>query len=171
VKVTALLCDHAEVCGGKLFVNGAGVNLLGTPTTEPPHPINICLALIVTIPWTATNHQHRMTIELLSDPGGGAPVERIALAPRDPEQSVEDEGVILALFNAGRAAHMVVGEETLMPVALPLSLPLPRTGSYFFELGIDGTHLDRLSFRVVSPTQMAGIPGFQNGLTPGPGVS
>ena len=43
---------------------------------------------------------------------------------------------------------MQVGEESLMPVALPmLGLPLPQIGSYFFAVSLDGTEMDRVSFR------------------------
>jgi hypothetical protein len=159
-----MLCDFAEVSGGKLFVSGAGIGVLGTAAAAAPHPVSMALALLVRIPWGATNHQHRLTIELMSE-AEGAP-ERISinqvLPPGDPP---ENAGMIVALFNAGRAPQMQVGEETLMPVALPMQgLPLPRLGSYFFSIALDGTEVDRVSFRV---NHVMNIPGLARMVGPG----
>jgi hypothetical protein len=159
MNICALLCDHAEVSGGKLFINGAGVSLLATPTTEPPHPINVALAMVVTIPWTATNQQHRLTVELMYDAGDG-PGRRIGLNDQlGPGQTEDDRGIIFALFNAGRAPHMVAGEETMMPVAIPLGGSPSTTWVLLFDIQIDGSSEARVSFRVLSPTQMPGFPG------------
>jgi hypothetical protein len=159
LSIQGMLCDYAEVSGGKLFVTGAGVNLVGSAAAEAPHPINIALALLVHIPWGATNHQHKMTIELVSDTEKGP--ERVMInqiLPPDGDEA--DRGMIIALFNAGRSPNMVVGEESLMPVALPmLGLPLPRIGSYFFSISVDGTESDRVSFRVAPVMNMPGAPG------------
>jgi hypothetical protein len=153
-----LLCDYAEVSGGKLFITGAGISQLGTVTTDPPHPVSVALAIVVRIPWGKTNQQHRLVIELLSEIDTG-PAQRVPLGDQVPEgvdQSLA--GTIVALFNAGRAPTMLPGEETLMPVALPMQgLPLPRLGSYFFSISIDGTEVDRVSFRVASLMTAPGI--------------
>src|ERR1700676_1303251 len=94
----AMLCDFAEVSGGKLFVTGAGITLVGSPASEAPHPVGLALAMLVRIPWGATNQQHRMTIELISDTEQGP--ERVsineALPPGMPDS---DRGMIIALFN------------------------------------------------------------------------
>ncbi len=148
LTVQGWLCDFAEVSGNKLFITGAGINLIGTPTTEAPHPVNLTLAMMVRIPWNATNRQHKLRVELISDSSDGSKPVPINIAP-PPIGEEEDAGKIVAAFNAGRSPNMVVGEETLMPLALPLfGLPLPNIGSYFFEIGIDGTAMDRISFRV-----------------------
>jgi len=164
ISVQGMLCDYAEVSGGKLFVSGAGINLIGSAAADAPHPVNVALALLVRIPWTATNQQHKLMIELVSDGQQGPERVRIneMLPPGNPE---EDRGTIIALFNAGRAPTMQVGDETLMPVALPLlGLPLPQIGKYFFAISIDGTELDRVSFRLQTVLNMPGVnPGFMPG--------
>jgi hypothetical protein len=159
LSVQAMLCDYAQVSGGKLFVSGAGVGLVGTSSAAPPHPVNFALALLVHIPWNATNHEHKLEIELISDTQKGP--ERVEINQLLPPNTPESEkGKIFAVFNAGRAPTMQVGEETLMPVALPMvGLPLPAIGSYFFSIGIDGTALERVSFRVASVMNMPGQPG------------
>ena len=72
-----------------------------------------------------------------------------------PNADPADEGKIIAQFNAGRAPQMHPGEDSLMPVALPMpGLPLPHPGDYFFEIEIDGSKAARVSFAltVVNPT-------------------
>lgn len=143
MQAKVLLCDYAEVAQGKLFITGANINRVFVQPV-PPHAINIALAASVTIPWNATNQPHTLTIELVNDQG-----DRIPLAPAQPGQPASDEGLISAQFNAGRSADMKPGEDTLMPLAIPmLGFPLPALGSYFFQVKIDGTDVDRVSFRV-----------------------
>ena len=73
LSVQGMLCDFAEVSGGKLFISGAGINLIASGSNDgPPYPVNIALALLVRIPWTATNQQHKLkkhsvSIESLGD--------------------------------------------------------------------------------------------------------
>jgi hypothetical protein len=163
LTVQGWLCDFAEVSGNKLFIAGAGINLIATATVEPPHPVNLTLALMVRIPWNATNQQHKLRIELISDIADGSKPVPINMAP-PPKGEEEDAGKIVAAFNAGRSPNMQIGEETLMPIALPMfGLPLPNIGSYFFGIGIDGMEMDRISFRVTPVLHLqAGIgPGLQ----------
>ncbi|WP_276969227.1 DUF6941 family protein [Ferrimicrobium acidiphilum] len=163
MKAQAMLCDYAQVHGGKLNIIGAGGGLVVTPATAPPYLINLSLAVLMTVPWSATNQQHRLTIELVSEPGGGggAPARRVDLTTQTgPGQTVEDKGKILVLFNAGRPPQMLQGEDTLVPLALPLfAFPAPDLGSYYFAIDLDGTEVDRVSFRVVS--QLRFMPGNQ----------
>ena len=161
MKAVGLLCDYAEVAGGKLFISGAAINLVGTPIAEPPVRINITLAIMVTIPWNATNQPHRLTVELVSDQGGGD--QRVPLSDAlPPNHDPADKGLLVADFNAGRSAVMKPGEDTLMPIALPmLPLAVPQPGSYFFQIKIDGTPVDRVSFRaeVITPGTMGPFAG------------
>jgi hypothetical protein len=149
MKAVALLCDHAQVSGNKLFISGAGINLIRVANPEPPLAVNFALAIMVTVPWTATNQPHKMTVELIGDQGAGSS-ERVPLTP--------DDGVIVAEFNAGRSPVMKPGEDTLLPLALPMpGLPLPQPGSYFFTVKLDGTEADRVSFRaeVINPNNLS----------------
>jgi hypothetical protein len=147
MHISAILCDYAQVAGGKLFISGAGITLLGTPVVAPPHTVQISLALLVTIPWNATNQPHRLTVELISDADGKT--ERVPLTDAMlPGQDPNDAGMIVAEFNAGRAPQMHPGDDSLMPIALPMGLPLPRQGDYFFVIRVDGTEAARASFRL-----------------------
>jgi hypothetical protein len=153
MKIKALLCDHAEVSGNKLFISGANINLLGVRSADVPLRVNFALAIVAEIPWNATNEPHTMSIELVSDQGGTA--ERVPLSDDLPAgQEEADKGMIFAQFNVGRGPNMKRGEDTLLPIALPFfGLPLPRPGGYFMAIRIDGTELDRVSFRAEVLTQ------------------
>jgi len=153
VEVIGLLCDHAQVSGGKLFVSGAAISRITSAPVDPPFRVNVALAVVVTIPWTATNQAHELTIELVSETSEGN--DRIPLAQGlPPGANPSNEGKIIAQFNAGRAPEMHPGEDSLMPIALPLpGFPLPRPGDYFFEIEVDGSKAARVSFalRVLNP--------------------
>lgn len=94
-----LLCDFAEVSGGKLFVTGAGISLVASSSPLPPYQVNVCLAILVSIPWNETDAQHTLTIELVSEAGGGQ--ERVVLSDQLPDGTdPADRGMIVAVFSA-----------------------------------------------------------------------
>ncbi len=144
-----LLCDFAEVSGGKLFITGAGISLVASTSLQPPYPVNVCLAILVQIPWNETDTEHLMTIELVSEASGSQ--RRVMLSDQLPEQAdPADRGMIAVVFNAVRLPTMVDGDESVMPISIPLfGLPLPEYGPYFFSVRIDGREMDRASYRLV----------------------
>jgi hypothetical protein len=155
-----LLCDFAEVSGGKMFITGAGISLLATASPQPPYQVNICLAILVSIPWTETDTNHLLTIELVSEAGGSQ--QRVMLSDQLPEGAdPSDRGMIAVMFSAVRLPTMTDGDESTMPMTVPLfGLPLPEFGPYFFSVRVDGREMDRASFRLV-PVQLA-QPGGSN---------
>jgi hypothetical protein len=159
LTLQAMLCDFAEVSGNKLFISGAGINLIGTIKAEAPHPASFALALLVRVPWTATNHEHTLRIELFSDTSGAGPKQVSINDAEPPSGKEEDRGTIVAIFNMGRSATMQPGEESLLPVAFPMfGLPLPDVGSYYFTISIDGSEIQRVSFRLTSFLNTPGMP-------------
>ena len=151
-----MLCDFASVSGGKLFITGAGISLIASSAPVTPYPVNVSLAILVSILWTETDDRHVMTVELVSEASGGQ--QRVMLSdqvPEDHDQS--DIGMMVLTFSAARNPAMIPGDEFTMPVAIPFfGLPLPEQGPYFFSVRIDGREMDRSSFRLV-PRQ----PGLQ----------
>lgn len=149
-----LLCDFAEVSGGKLFITGAGISLVASSSTQAPFQVNICLAVLVSIPWTETDSQHLLTIELVSEAGGVQ--QRLLLSDQVPDGvDPQDRGMIFVGFTATRLPSMVDGDESTMPMSVPLfGIGLPEHGPYFFSVRIDGREMDRASFRLV-PLQEA----------------
>lgn len=58
-----LLCDFAEVIGGKLYVMGGGWNIC------PPGPHNMSVAMRIGVPWSEANVDHSLTLRLQDDGG------------------------------------------------------------------------------------------------------
>ena len=154
-----LLCDFAEVSGGKLFVTGAGISLVASGSPQPPYQVNVCLAVLVQIPWGETDTEHVLTVELVSEADGAA--QRVMLSDQLPPQADPgDRGMIVAVFSAARMPIMVEGDESTMPMSIPLfGLPLPQHGPYFFSVRIDGREMDRASFRLVPLAQAQAAAG------------
>jgi hypothetical protein len=152
-----MLCDFAEVSGGKLFITGAGISLLASSSDTSPYPVNVSLAILVSIPWTETDISHTMTIELISEAGGTQ--QRVMLSDQLPDgHDPADLGTLVFVFSAMRMPTMADGDESSMPVSVPLfGLPLPELGPYFFSVRIDGREMDRASFRLI-PRQAATAP-------------
>jgi len=153
-----VLCDFAEVSGGKLFISGAGLALLASGTPAAPYRVNITLAVLGLITPADTDLQHKMTIELVHM--GTSMETRVMLTDELPEGGdPADRGMIIAYFVAPRSPEMLPNDEWSMPMAIPLfGLGLPELGAYYFSVRIDGREMDRTSFRVMPP-QPAQAPG------------
>lgn len=157
-----LLCDFAEVSGGKLFVSGAGLALLASATPTSPYRVNVTLAVLGLINIGDTDLQHKMTIELVHV--GANHETRVMLSEDLPEVDSADKGMIVAYFVAPRSPQMLPGDEWGMPMAIPLfGLGLAELGSYYFSVRIDGREMDRTSFRVMPFQPQGGGPPVMPG--------
>ena len=147
-----ILCDFAEVAGGKMFISGAGLALLASGTPVPPYRVNVALAIMGLIGLKDTDAQHKMTLELVYV-GSGTGETRVPLADEVPEGGdPADKGMFIAYFVAPRSPEMLPTDEWAMPMAIPMyGLGLPALGSYYFSVRIDGREMDRASFRLVLP--------------------
>lgn len=152
MQVDAVLCDHAEIAEGKLFLNGGGINLLYVGP-QAPYVINLFFAAVVHVPYTATNAQHTLTLRLLDDDGS-------AVVPWAPDGAQANGPVVIETeFNVGRPPGLQAGQSQPVPVAFGFpGLPLSRLGGYVFVLEIDGAEERRLTARVL--TQPAPTTGF-----------
>ena len=63
MKVQMLLCDAAQAVNGKLYILGAGWNIIG------PDPTPSAIAFQIEVPWDQANRKHRLKVALLSDDG------------------------------------------------------------------------------------------------------
>lgn len=158
-----ILCDFAEVCGGKLFISGAGLAMLASGTPEPPYRVNISLAILGLIGLDDTDVQHKMTLELVQM--GATGETRIPLTDELPEGSdPADRGMFIAYFLAPRSPQMLPADEWTMPMAIPMfGLGLPELGAYYFSVRVDGREMDRTSFRLMPmqpPEMFGGAPGI-----------
>jgi hypothetical protein len=155
-----ILCDFAEVAGGKMFISGAGLALLASATPAPPYRVNVSLAILGLIGLKDTDAQHKLTLELVYMGPDGSET-RIALADEVPEGGdPADKGMFIAYFVAPRSPEMLPTDEWTMPMAIPMfGLGLPELGSYYFSVRVDGREMDRASFRLVLPQPPQVVPG------------
>lgn len=123
MRVTMLLCDHAEVADNKLFINGAGWD--ACPAPSPPHAV----AMLLLVPWAQTNRAHAYRLALLDE--DGTPV--MQPGPDGP-LPVEVTGG----FEVGRPPGVPHGVELSIPVAVNVApLPLRRGTGYRWQLVIN----------------------------------
>ncbi len=138
LTVDMLLCDAAQVAGGKLFVLGGGLASIG------PKPQPLAIALQITVPWDRANIAHEWQVELIDEDG--------------QEVVVNDKPVVMrGRFEAGRPAGLQPGSPLGVSLAINLS-PFRLTGgrSYAFALSINEEK--RPDWRVrffVKPTRTA----------------
>jgi hypothetical protein len=166
MEINALLCDHAESAEGKLFVNGGGVNMIYVQP-QPPYVISIFVAVVVHVPYTATNQEHRVTVTLLDEDSN-------SVSPWAPEGAPAQPPVeAITSFNVGRPPGLPPGETQTVPLAFGLQgLPLNRLGTYVFQIEVDGSVERQLNARVlVDPRQAGPAPSGPAGPASIPGLS
>jgi hypothetical protein len=152
MQVDMMLADYATVHQGKLFITGAGINLILVPPTEP-YLVNFGVGITVAVPWTATNQNHRIKIALVDNDEQNIPIAQVPPGVSVPEG---EEGMIHGNINVGRSPSMEVGEDSIVPLAFQFpSLPLPHPGAYKLTMQIDGTDVASIRFRIVAPQPMS----------------
>lgn len=146
MRVAMMLCDHAQVAGGKLFISGGGWTMTDAPTAPS------AIALIISVPWDRTNSRIQFAMTLVDQ--DGRPVSQTGPLGAAP---VRIEGQ----FEVGRPAGVKPGS----PIDVPLSfnvqpMALKPDARYTWELALDGEqHADwTLSF-ATRPAQ-ASTPGY-----------
>jgi hypothetical protein len=143
MDLDVMLCNHAEVAGGKLFISGANIDRMALPAaTQPPYLANFAAAGIVRVPWTATNSEHKLTFKLVTEDG------QQPETPPGVDPGPDGIGGEMR-FNVGRPPQLASGEEQMVPFAFNfLGLPLMNTGRYGLVFSLDGTVVRRLAFSI-----------------------
>ena len=122
MKMTMLLADAAQAVGGKLYVLGAGWNFTG-PEVPP-----MALAILVEVPWNATNQKHTIHVELQDSDGQAA--------------RIGPEGQVIFLdadLEVGRPPGHPQGTPFNIPFAANLGpLPLETGQRYVWAVSLDG---------------------------------
>lgn len=143
-----MLCDSAVVADGKLYVQGAGWNMLSTPQF-PFVQSRIGIAVVIGVPYTETNREHQLHVRLESEDGQPVPLGPAVPAPDQPADMQRAMGVG-AQFNVGRPPVLQPGDRQNLPFAINLDqLGFRVPGAYSFALSIDGVEANRLPFRVL----------------------
>src|SRR5262245_58291909 len=109
--INAVLCDSAVAADGKLYVQGGGWNILTALELHHVQP-RTALAIVVAVPYTATNQNHRLELQLQGDDGP------LTIGPPLPDGK-QPRG-IEAQFNVGRPAMLQHGDAQNLPFAVNL---------------------------------------------------
>jgi hypothetical protein len=154
VRVTAMLCNHAEAQNNLLYISGAGIDrAIVPPGTAGPWPISVAIGLLVAVPWTSTNQQHIVRITLIDADGHSVRV------PTGPDS--EDDLKAEAAFNVGRPPELGIGEDQTVSLAVNMPmLPMNALGQYKFIIELDGSAEVELPYRLTTP------PGMTVGIGP-----
>lgn len=125
MRATLLLCDHAAVADGKLYIHGAGWTQIN------PAPSSFGIAVIVGIPWDRTNVTLKINLRLETE--DGHPVVQGDLLG-EAESPVEFE----AELEVGRPPGLKHGTTINFPLAVQHpGLPLAADTGYTWRLTID----------------------------------
>jgi hypothetical protein len=144
--VDAFICDSATAVNGKLYLLGGGWNVLTCPTLPFTQP-RIGVAIIVAVPYTATNMNNLLELRLETEDGDRVPV---GPASADAEGGTTTPMGVRANFNLGRPAALQPGDAQNLPFAVNLDhIVFTAPGAYSFVITINDEDLERLTFRVI----------------------
>ncbi len=131
MRITALLCDAAQVVGGKLYILGGGWSI-----HRAPGRVSMAIAIKIDVPWSEANRRIPFRAELVTE--DGQPVH-------DPQdQPVRLEG----LLEVGRQPGLPPGTNLDLPLAFQIDIPL-GAGGYRWDFFIDGVKATDISFLVL----------------------
>ena len=128
-----ILADEAEVVGGKLYMMGGGWDRI--TAQRLPCQQHMAIALAVRVPWTDTNRQTPVEIDLTDEDGA-------------------------SLFNVqaaivvGRPAQAVPGQPLRSQIAIKMDASLPKIGAYVVVCRLHGNET-RFPFNVVASPELA----------------
>lgn len=155
MHVTAFLADSVVAPGdGKLYAIGAGWNVIWTQTFPTRHP-RIGLGIIITVPYTATNHMHTLEAHLEDADGN---VVKLGDGPDgSPVTNLGGE------FNVGRPPLLPPGDDQLVAIAMQMDgVEFDHPDRYRIVISIDGTEMASLPLRVAPVPQQPGpLPGVR----------
>jgi hypothetical protein len=132
VKVQAFLADAVSTRANLLHVLGGGVTRLWR--AEYPAPMNVELALLITLHPTEAAEPHRL---------------RVVIQDIDGEQIAQLDGQFGIDAAPPSPTGRQPGESLILPVGLNLrGVAIPREGSYSVEVLVDNQHVESLFFMV-----------------------
>jgi hypothetical protein len=131
LRADLILCDWAEAIGGKLYVMGAGWNVI---TVQ--QPASVAVALLVYVDWTETNTPHELRLRLVTEDGQGYP---------------EDEPIEIGWrIEIGRPPGVPHGTESTAPLAAKVTDLRFVPGGYRWELSFgDAPPSESVPFRAI----------------------
>lgn len=139
MQIDLMVCDHAQVTGGKLFVSGAGINrMLVPPGATVPYVVNFSVAGVVTLSPADAAIDHVVAFRLMTADGRTPTIA----GPDRTAPVVSGELVTVA-------GDQVATEDQLVSVAFAFNgVPLANLGEHVVIVSVDGVETRRISFVV-----------------------
>jgi hypothetical protein len=128
-----LLCDAAQEVGGKLYILGGGWSV-----TQANVPVQMALAVKLSVPWDQTNEPHQIALSLLDADG-----EPVMGESGEPIRATGE-------FELGRPAGLKRGTPLDAPFVASFSGVALEAGSYVWQLEVDGTLMERAPFLAIA---------------------
>ncbi len=134
-----MLCDHAEVSGGKLFVSGAGINRMLVPAgSEAPMAVNFAVAGVVTLLPAEAGSDRLLTFKVSTHDGR---VPTLAGADGTARPVNGELGIL--------AGNQAATDEQVVSFAFGFQgVPLRGLGQYVVVVEVDGVETRRVGFAV-----------------------
>lgn len=131
VQITVmLLADAAQAVGGKLYVLGGGFDRINMPTV--PFQLRFDLAMLIAVPWGATNQPYQVVVELLDADG--------------QHMGYRAE----ATMETGRPPGTRRGTSLVVPVAVPVVAEFGTPGRYYLAGSVNGEERNRVAFEAIA---------------------
>ena len=141
MRITMLLCDHAVVADGKLYINGGGWSI------RPALPVPMYLALKFDVPWDQAGQPMTLDLRLVDEdghpvvqPGPQGPQEGVFAAPAYPLEDVVDPTGAGDSF-AGGFMGALARSSDLSPVAVRRAM---FYGSVMASFSVEAFSVERL---------------------------
>lgn len=144
IEVSAFIADSAELIQGKIYALGIGWNSIFTEQFPCTHA-RMALGILIAVPYTATNHNHKLTVTLQTEDG-----QKVALQNQvQPNGEINVTSEVDANFNMGRPPLLPAGDLQILPIALTFDqLRFEQQGVYTWVIEINGTQMARMPIRV-----------------------
>lgn len=130
-----MAADGAQAVNGKLYVLGGGFDHIIMPTQ--PFDFRFDVAMVVDVPWTATNEPFQLLIETLDADGN----------PTGYRAEAQME--------TGRPPGMRRGTSFSVPIALPVLAHFETPGRYMLRGTINGEERARVAIEAVAAPGVA----------------
>jgi hypothetical protein len=145
MEIDAFLADSVVAAEGKLYVQGAGWNIIYVRSFPSRHS-RIGVGIIIQVPYTATNQTHKLEVHIEDSDG-----QIIALGDAPPGIESED-GKIYRLegeFNVGRPPLLPPGDEQVVPLAINVDgMVFEKPDRLNLVISVNGHKMKRLGVRV-----------------------
>jgi len=137
MRATVLLCDAAQMVGGKLYVLGGGWSRVLALA-----PLNMALAVYLKVPWHEANRAMPLRIDLVTEDGRAVPAG-------------EGQGGIRleVQVEVGRPPGLRPGTDLDTAFVIPINGMVLEPAVYLWNISIDNQRVETITFEVLAPPQ------------------